>query len=56
MAVDGKQNRSRPKLRGRDLVKRGYGHSNQMKTEMAEDRKHWHVAIRAGTIRVEAEL
>ena len=29
---------------------------NQMTTEMAEDRKHWHVMIQAGTLRsVEAE-
>ena len=30
---------------------------NQMTTEMAEDRKHWHVMIQAGTLRsVEADL
>ena len=29
---------------------------NQMTTEMAEDRKHWHVMIQAGTLRsVEAD-
>ena len=25
---------------------------NQMTTEMAEDRGHWHVMIRAGTLRI----
>ena len=57
MAVDGKRNRGRPKLRWRDLVKEDMAR-NQMTTvtEMAEDRKHWHVMIRAGTLRiVEAE-
>ena len=36
---------------------RGYTMTrNQMTTEMAEDRKHWHVMVQAGTLRsVEAE-
>ena len=34
MTVDGKQNRGRPKLRWRDLVKEDM--------EVAEERKHWH--------------
>ena len=54
MEVDGKRNRGRPKLRWRDLVKDDMAR-NQMTTEMAEDRRHWHV-IRAGTLRsVEAD-
>ena len=53
--VDGKRNRGRPKLRWRDLVKDDMARS-QMTTEMAEDRRHWHVMIRAGTLRgVEAD-
>ena len=56
MTVDGKRNRGRPKLRWRDLVKEDMTR-NQMTTEMAEDRKHWHVMIRAGTLRsVEADM
>ena len=39
IAVDGKRNRGRPKLRRRDLVKENTAR-NQMTTEMAEDRKH----------------
>ena len=39
----------RPKLRWGDLVKDDMAR-NQMSTEMAEDRKHWHVMIQAGTI------
>ena len=50
MTVDGKRNRGRPKLRWRDLVKEDMAR-NQMMTEMAEDRKHWHVMIPAGTLR-----
>ena len=50
MEVDGKRNRGRPKLRWRDLVKDDMARS-QMTTEMAEDRRHWHVMIRAGTLR-----
>ena len=46
MTVDGKRNRGRPKLRWRDLVKDDMAR-NQMTTEMAEDRRHWHVMIRA---------
>ena len=42
MTVDGKRNRGRPKLRWRDLVKDDIAR-NQMTTEMAEDRRHWHV-------------
>ena len=55
MTVDGKRNRGRPKLRWRDLVKDDMAR-NQMMTEMAEDRRRWHVMIRAGTLRsVEAD-
>ena len=50
MTVDGKRNRGRPKLRWQDLVK-GDMARNQMTTEMAEDRKHCHVIIQAGTLR-----
>ena len=49
MTVDGMQNRGRQKLRWRDLVKENMAR-NQMTTEMAEDRKHWHIMIRAGTL------
>ena len=49
MTLDGKRNRGRPKLRWRDLVKDVMAR-NQMTTEMAEDRGHWHVMIRAGTL------
>ncbi len=52
MTVDGKRNRSRPKLRWQDLVKEDMAR-NQMVTEKAEDRKHWHVMIRAGTLQPE---
>ena len=55
MTVDGKRKRGRPKLRWRDLVRDDMA-TNQMTTEMAEDRGHWHVMIRAGTLRsVEAD-
>ena len=56
MTVDGKRNRGRPKLRWRDLVMENMPR-NQMTTEMAEDRKHWHAMIQAGTLlqSVEAE-
>ena len=55
MTVAGKRNRGRPKLRWRDLVEEDMA-GNQMTTEMAEDRGHWHVMIRAGTLRsVEAD-
>ena len=50
MAEDGKRNQGRPKLRWRDLVKEDMAR-NQMTTEIAEDRKHWHVMIQAGTRR-----
>ena len=50
MTVDGKRNRGRPKLRWRDLVRDDTAR-NQMTIEMAEDRGHWHVMIRAGTLR-----
>ncbi len=39
-----------PKVRWRDLVKEDMAR-NQMTTEMAEERKHWHVMIQAGTLR-----
>ena len=55
MTVDGKRNRGRPTLRWRDRVRDDMAR-NQMTTEMAEYRGHWHVMIRAGTIRsVEAD-
>ena len=55
MEVEGKRNRGRPKLVWRDPVKNDMAR-NQMTTEMAEDRRHWHVMIRAGTLRrVEAD-
>ena len=47
--TDGKRNRGRPKLRWRDLVKEDMARK-QMTTEMAEDRKHRHVMIHAGTL------
>ena len=50
MTVDGKRNRGTPKLRWRDLVKEDMAR-NQMTTEMADDKKHWHVMIQAGTLR-----
>ena len=49
MEVDGKRNRGRPNLRWRYLVKDDMAR-NQMTTEMAEDRRHWHVMIRTGTL------
>ena len=49
MAIDGKKNRSRRKLRWQDLVKEDMVR-NQMTNEMAEDRKHWHAMIRASTL------
>ena len=49
MTVDGKRNRGSLKLRWRDLVKEDTDR-NQMPTEMEEDRKPWHVMIRAGTL------
>ena len=49
MTVDGKQNQGTPKLRWRDLVKEVMAR-NQMTTEMAEDRTHWHVMIQAGIL------
>ena len=45
-SIDGNRNRGRPKLRWRDLVKDNMAR-NQITTEMAEDRRHWHVMIRA---------
>ena len=50
MTVDGMRNRGRSKLRWRDLLRDDMAR-NQMTTEMAEDRGHWHVMIRAGTLR-----
>ena len=50
MTVYRKRNRGRPKLRWRDLVKEDMAR-NQMTTEMAEDRKHWHFMIRDSTLR-----
>ena len=49
MTVDGKRDRGRPKLRWRNMVKEDMAR-NQMTTEMAEDRKHWQVMTRAGTL------
>ena len=49
ITVEGKRNRGRPKLRWRDLVKDDMAR-NQMTTEMAEDRTHWHDMIQAGTL------
>ena len=55
MTVDGMKNRGRIKLRWRDLVKDDMAR-NQMTTDMAEDRRHWHVMIQAGSLRsVEAD-
>ena len=55
MMVDGKRYRGRPTLRWRDLVTDDMARI-QITTEMAEDRGHWHVMIRAGTLRsVEAD-
>ena len=55
MTVDGKRTRGRPTLGWRDLLKDDMART-QMTTEMAEDRGHWHVMIRAGTLRcVEAD-
>ena len=56
MMVYGKRNRGRPTLRWRDLARDDMAR-NQMTTEMAEGRLHWHVMIRAGTLRsVEADM
>ena len=56
MTVDGKRIRGRPKLRWRDLLKEDMAR-NQITTGMADDRKHWHVMIEAGTLRsVEADM
>ena len=56
MTVDGKGNPGRRKLKWRDLVRDDMAR-NQLTTEMAEDRRHWHVMIRAGTLRsVEADM
>ena len=54
MTVDGKRNCGRPKLRWEDLGERGYGQkpNHEMAIKMAEDGKHWHVIIRAGTLLV----
>ena len=49
MTVNGKRNRGRPELRWRNLVKEDMAR-NQMTTEMAGDRKHWHVMLQAGTL------
>ena len=49
MTVNGKRNRGTPKLRRRDMEKEDMSR-NQMTTEMAEARKHWHVVIQAGTL------
>ena len=55
MAVYGKRNRGRPKLRWRAPVKEDIAR-NQMTTEMAEDRNDCHAMIRAVTlISVEAK-
>ena len=53
--VDGKRNRCRPKLRWGNLVKEDMAR-NQVTTEMAEERRSWHVMIQASTLRsVEAD-
>ena len=55
MTVDEKRNRGRPKMRWRDLVKDDMARKH-ITPEMAEDRRHWHNIIRAGTLRsVEAD-
>ena len=56
MTVDGKRNRVAEML-GPHLVNvKEDMVINQMTTEMADDRKHWHVMIRAGRLRsVEAK-
>ena len=58
MTVDGRRNGGRPKLRWRDLLKEDTRIArNQMTTEMAEDRKHWHVLTQTGTLRsVETDM
>ena len=48
MAVDGKRNRGRPRLRWRLTTKEDMAR-NQTTTEMAENRQHWHVMIQADT-------
>ena len=50
MTVDGKRNRGRPKLRWRARPVKDDMATNQMTTEMAEDRKHWHAMTHAGTL------
>ena len=52
MTVDGKRNPGRPKMSWPDLAKEDIAR-NQMMTEMAEDRKHCHVMMQAGTLRSE---
>ena len=44
MATHENRNRDGPKMRWRDLVKDDMAR-NQMTTEMAEDRQHWHVMV-----------
>ena len=56
VTVNGKRTRGSPKRRWRDVVKDDMAR-NEMTTEMADDRTHWHVMIRAGTLRrVEADM
>ena len=45
MTIHENRNRDGPKMRWRDLVKEDMAR-NQMTTEMAEDRKHWHVMVK----------
>ena len=49
ITVEVKRNQGKPKPRWQDLFKEDMARK-QMTTEMAEDRKHWHVMIEAGTL------
>ena len=53
MTVDGMRNRGRPKAEMARPGERGYG---QKPDDNRDGRRHWHVMIRAGTLRtVEAD-